>query len=127
MKQRNSRYGYRRIAMQISNAFGIEVDKDLVRRILSKHYKNDPENDGPSWLTFIGHMKDSLWSVDLFRCESIHLRSHWVMVVMDQFTRRMIGFAVHKGDVSGIDLCCMFNKIISKQRLPTYLSSDNDN
>jgi hypothetical protein len=36
-------------------------------------------------------MKDSLWSVDLFRCESILLRSHWVMVVMDVFTRRIPG------------------------------------
>ena len=33
----------------------------------------------------------SLWSLDTFRCESIALRSHWVMVVMDQFTRRIIG------------------------------------
>jgi hypothetical protein len=39
-------------------------------------------------------MKDSLWSVDLFRCESILLRSQWVMVVMDVFTRRIIGFGV---------------------------------
>ena len=31
---------------------------------------------------------------DLFRCESILLRSHWVMVVMDVFTRRIIGFGV---------------------------------
>jgi len=29
---------------------------------------------------------------------------------MDQFTRRIIGFAVHAGDVNGIDLCCMFNR-----------------
>jgi hypothetical protein len=34
-------------------------------------------------------MKDSLWSVDLFRCESMLLKSYWVMVVMDQFTRRI--------------------------------------
>jgi hypothetical protein len=33
------------------------------------------------------HVKDSLWSVDLFRCESMLLRSLWVMVVMDVFTR----------------------------------------
>jgi hypothetical protein len=52
--------------------------------------------DGPSWLSFIGHIKDSLWSVDLFRCESILLRSHWVMVVMDVFTRRIIGFGVER-------------------------------
>ena len=30
-----------------------------------------PNDSGPSWLTFIGHMKDSLWSIGLFRCESI--------------------------------------------------------
>ena len=25
-----------------------------------------PDANGPSWLTFIGHLKDSLWSADLF-------------------------------------------------------------
>lgn len=126
MKKRNPRYGCRRIAMQISIAFGLDIDKDIVRRVLNKHYKNNPKDDGPSWLTFIGHMKDSLWSVDLFYCESMNLKTHWVMVVMDQFTRRIIGFAIHKGPVGGVDLCCMFNKIISKKTLPKYLSSDND-
>ena len=53
-------------------------------------------------------MKDSLWSIDLFRCESMLLKSHWVMVIMDQFTRRVIGFAVHAGAVDGVTLCCMF-------------------
>jgi hypothetical protein len=40
-------------------------------------------SDGPSWLTFLARTKDSLRSVDLFRCQSILLRSHWVMLVMD--------------------------------------------
>jgi hypothetical protein len=44
-------------------------------------------------------MKDSLWSLDLFRCESATLRTHWVLVVMDQFTRRIVGFGVHGGIV----------------------------
>ena len=35
-------------------------------------------------------IKDSLWSCDLFRCESASLRTHWVLVVMDQFSRRII-------------------------------------
>ena len=48
------------------------------------------------------------------------------MVMMDQFTRRIIGFSVHKGDVNGLALCRMFNKIISKRALPKRLSSDND-
>ena len=71
-------------------------------------------------------MKDSLWSVDLFRCESITLKSHWVLVVMDQFTRRIIGFAAHAGDVDGVALCRMFNHIIAGRTPPRYLSSDHD-
>jgi Endonuclease/Exonuclease/phosphatase family len=64
-------------------------------------------------LSFIGHLKDSLWSVDLFRCESILLRSHWVMVVMDVFTRRIIGFGVEHADPCGASICWMFNQIIA--------------
>lgn len=71
-------------------------------------------------------MKDSLWSVDLFRCESILLKTHWVLVVMDQFSRRIVGFGIHAGDVDGIALCRMFNSAISAMGTPTYLSSDND-
>ena len=126
MKQRNPRYGCPRIAQQINLAFGLDLDKDTVRRVLATYYKPDPSNRGPSWLTTIGHAKDSLWSVDLFRCESIVLKSHWVMVVMDQYTRRIIGFSVHAGNVDGPALCCMFNQAAAKQNWPTYLSSDNE-
>lgn len=63
-----------------------------------------------------GHTKDSLWSVDLFRCESIRLRSHCVLFIMDQFTRRIIGFGVHQGDVDGVALCCLYNQT-TRERL----------
>ncbi|WP_200821128.1 integrase core domain-containing protein [Oceanicoccus sp. KOV_DT_Chl] len=126
MKRRNPRYGCPRIAQQINLAFGLDINKDIVRRILEKHYKPDPTNQGPSWLTTLGHTKDSLWSIDLFRCESILLKRHWVLVVMDQCTRRTIGFGVHAGPVVGVTLCRLFNEVMSKNNLPTYLSSDND-
>ncbi len=126
MKRRNPNYGYRRIAMQIFQSFGIKISCFTVGRILRKYKKSPPRGSGPSWLTFIGHMKDSLWSIDLFRCESIHLKTHWVMVVMDQFTRTIIGFAVHAGDLHGVAVCCLFNQIIAGKKLPKYLSSDND-
>jgi putative transposase len=99
----------------------------IQRRILASHYNPDSDSWGPSWLTFLGHMKDSLWSLDLFRCESIALRTHWVLIVMDPFTRRIIGFGVHAGNVDGIALCRMFNHPISGQKsMLKYLSSDND-
>ena len=126
-KQRNPNWGCPRIAQQIALAFQIEIDKDVVRRILAHHYRPGQDSGGPSWLTFLGHMKDSLWSMDLFRCESATLRSHWVLVVMDQFTRRIIGFGVHAGTVDGVALCRMFNRAIRGRRwMPKYLSSDND-
>src|SRR5437762_844480 len=71
-------------------------------------------------------MKDSLWSADLFRCESLSLRTHWVLVVMDQCTRRIVGFGIHRGIVDGSALCRMFHQVIRSQSLPKYLSTDND-
>ena len=62
----------------------------------------------------------------LFRCESLSLRTHWVLVVMDQFTRRIIGFGIHHGTVDGPSLCSMFQRAIRGQSLPKYLSTDND-
>ena len=126
-KQRNPSWGCPRIAQQIALAFDIQIDKDVVRRILASHYRPEQDSGGPSWLTFIGHLKDSLWSIDLFRCESATLRTHWILVVMDQYTRRIIGFGVQAGMVDGIALCRMFNQAIRGQRaMPKYLSSDHD-
>ena len=84
LKSRNPRFGCPRIARIISHTFGIDVDKDVVRRVLATHYRPATGGGGLSWLSFIGHLTDSLWSVDLFRCESIALRSYWVLVVMAQ-------------------------------------------
>jgi putative transposase len=107
-----------RIAQQIAHSFGIEIDKDVVRRVLAKHYRpGDSGSHGPSWLTFITHAKDSLWSLDLFRCESVLLRSHWVMLVMDVFTRRIVGFGVDSAGIDGVSVCRMFKRASADQSL----------
>ncbi len=72
-------------------------------------------------------MKDSLWSMDLFRCESATLRTHWILVVMDQHSLRITGFGVHAGAVDGVALCRMFNHAIGDARtMPKCLSSEHD-
>src|SRR6516165_5523768 len=79
--------------------------------------------DGPKYFT------QCTWdeAPHLFRCESAMLRTHWVLVVMDQYTRRIIGFGVHAGMVDGVALCRMFNRAIQGQRrMPNFLSSNND-
>ena len=126
LKQRDPRFGCPRIAQQISKVFGINIDKDVVRRVLTTHYRPGSDDGGPSWLTFLGHARDSLWSIDLFCCESILMKTHWVMVVMDQYTRRIIGFGIQEGNVDGMALGRMFNQAISGQGSPRYLSTDND-
>jgi len=61
LKRRNPQFGCVRIAQQITHAFGVEIDKDVVRRVLAKHYRpGDTGTTGPSWLTFIAQAKDSL-------------------------------------------------------------------
>ena len=125
MKRRNPYFGCRKIAEQISSAFGVELNKDVVRRILIRYYR--PESGGgPSRLALIGQARDRLWSVDLFRTESILLKSFWVMVVMDVHTCRIVGFGVEAANIDGIRVCRMFNRAIAKQTMPRYLSSDHD-
>jgi hypothetical protein len=61
MKRRNPRFGCPRIAQQIAYIFGIEIDKDVVRRVLAKHYHPEPGGGtGPSWLTVIGQASGAL-------------------------------------------------------------------
>jgi transposase InsO family protein len=126
MKRRNPTWGCPRIAQQITLAFGIPINKDVVRRILAMRHQPKPESAGPSWLTFLGHTRDSLWSLDLFRCESAVLRTHWVLVVMDHCTRRIVGFGVQRDVVDGTALCRMFNHATRAHTPPTYLSADHD-
>src|SRR5207244_2095837 len=54
MKQRNPTWGCPRIAQQIALAFGIPINKDVVRRILAARYRPTPDAAGPSWLTVLG-------------------------------------------------------------------------
>jgi hypothetical protein len=107
MKERNPRFGCRKLAEQISSAFGIALNKDIVRRILLRHYPPRRDGGGPSWLAAIGHAKDRLWSVDLFRAESILLKSYWILVVMDVYSRRIVGFGPQRrtSTVSGSAGC----------------------
>lgn len=124
-KRRNPGFGCPRIASIVNRVLGLEIDKDIVRRVLATYCRREPDG-GPSGLTFLGHTNDSLWSLDFFRCEFIRLRSHWVMVVMDQYSRRIVGFAVHAGALDGPAVCTMFGRIMTGKPPPPLLSTDHD-
>jgi hypothetical protein len=44
---------------------------------------------------------------------------------MDQFTR-LVGIAVHRGAITGADVCRLFKAAIHSQRKPRHLSTDHD-
>ncbi|MGB7435369.1 MAG: hypothetical protein WBW49_08100, partial [Candidatus Acidiferrum sp.] len=54
---RTIRYKFGTFAEQIALGFGIDINKDVVRRILAAHYQPPADRSGPSWLTFLGHAK----------------------------------------------------------------------
>jgi putative transposase len=126
IKMKNPRYGCPKIALLASNVLNIEISEDVVRRILKKHYRPNFDGQSPSWLSIIGNAKDTLWSMDLFRCESILMQTHWVMLVMDQYSRAIIGYATCSGDLSGEVVTRMFNEIKVGHASPKYLSTDHD-
>lgn len=107
LRQKNPDFGYLRIAQTINDPLSIEISEQKVRRILKKNnLTDDPEKSGPSWLTFLSYSRDSLWSIDLFRIDSIHLNTYWVLAVRDVYSRKIIGYSVHFGcSVKGHNLC----------------------
>jgi putative transposase len=54
------------------------------------------------------------------------MRSHWVMLVMDVFTRRIVGFGIAPASIDGMSVCRMFNCATAGQSKPKYLSTDHD-
>ena len=96
-------------------AFGIDIATPSFAEFSQPITNRLADRSGPSWLTSsLGHAKDSLHSIGLIpgSVESVALRTYQVLVVMDQYTRRIIGPGVHRGIVDGLGLCRVFNRAI---------------
>ena len=121
LKCRNPGFGCPRIALIISRTFGVDIDKDVVRRVLAKRHRPAPGGGGPSWRTFFGHFNDSLRSVVLHRCKSLMLEGSCILVVMAQFARRLINLGASVGSVDQI----IFDRVIVTVAHLRHGSSDH--
>ena len=126
LKQRNACFGCPRIAQQINKTFGANIDKDVVRRVLAKHYRPAPYDGGPSWLTFLRHTRDSLCSIGLFRRESILPEIHSILLTINQFIRRMIGFGLSGCNCHQAEVCSLFDSAITVVEASRSLRSIHD-
>ena len=67
-----------------------------------------------------------MWRLS-FRLSDSASGLNWVLIVMDHYSRRIIGFGIHAGVVNGEALCRMFKQAIrGATTFPSYLSSDHD-
>jgi putative transposase len=48
------------------------------------------------------------------------------MLVMDVFTRRIVGFGIESANIDGVSACRMFNHAVAGKRLPKHVSTDHD-
>jgi putative transposase len=48
------------------------------------------------------------------------------MLVMDVFTRRIVGFGVESANIDGVSGCRMFNRATAAQGAPKHASTDHD-
>jgi hypothetical protein len=126
MKQRNAGFGCPRIAQQINKAFGVNIDKDVVRRVLAKHYHPTPYDGGPSWLTFLRHTRESLCSVALFRRESNLPKFHSILLAIGQCTRRIIDCAISGCRFNQSVVCSLFDNAIPVIDTSRSLRSTHD-
>jgi len=124
IKERNPTFGCPQTAAVIFDRTGVAVSEESARRTLLKSYGGNP-GGGPSWLSFLGTQANSLWSLDLFQVESMRLKTHWALVVMDQWSRKIVGFAVSPTPVTGIGLAAMFSSSMGSSN-PKRLSHDHD-
>jgi hypothetical protein len=126
LKQRNAQFGCPRIAQQINKAFGVNIDKDVVRRVLAKHYRPKPYDGGLSWLTFFRHTRESLWSIALFQRKSILPRIHSSLLAIGQRTRRIIGCGIAGCYFDQTVVCSLFAAGIPMVQVSMSLSPTHD-
>jgi hypothetical protein len=112
---------HHRITQQIAHAFGIGTCSPSI-------FRPEPGANGPSWLTLIAHAKDSAWSVDLFRVDSIlfpfpqslgdagHGRLH--------SSHHRVSY--RPACIDGVSVCRTFNCATAGRPKPKYLSTDHD-
>ena len=108
LKRRNPRFGCPKIAQHINKAFGVNIDKDVARRVLAKRYRPEPYGGGPSWLTFFRHINESLLSTSLFRNKSILPKFLSILAAISEHTRRIIGCGIAGCHFDQTMLCSLF-------------------
>jgi transposase InsO family protein len=75
-------------------AFGVAIDKDVVRRILSVHYRPESGSGGPSWLPFLRNHREAIAAMDFFTVPTLTFGVLHCFFVISHDRRKILHFNV---------------------------------
>jgi hypothetical protein len=124
LKRENPGWGQKRIS-QTLRRMGLAVSAPTVQKILEDHGFGPP-GGGRTWEEYTSAAKDALWALDFFVVRSLHGQLLQVMVILDVYTRELLGLRAYDGwDVDSTwtmrTLAAAFSE---SKRLPTAVMHD---
>jgi putative transposase len=124
LKRENPAWGQKRLAQALRH-MAIRVSAPTVQRILEAHGFGPPGGKR-TWIEYTSAAKDALWALDFFVVRNLHGRLMQVMLVMDVYTREVLGLRAYDGwDVdSAWTMCTLATAMSESKRRPIAVMHD---
>ena len=126
------RYGYRRIAVLLSDAGG-QVNDKRVERLWRREWLKVPAkqpkkgrlwfNDG-SCVRLKPEYRDHVWSYDFVDCRTDDGKAFRTLNILDEFSRECLAIKVER-KLNSTDVISVLSDLFITRGIPAYIRSDN--
>jgi len=124
MKRENPWWGYERIAGELKT-LGIIIHRSTVRRILIRHEIVPPSlQTCLDWIKIVTHRPHEMWAMDVFRTRLWRVIPLYLCIVLDDYSRMIVGFSVGILPTARWILSCLTD-VIGRYGSPLSLLTDN--
>ena len=124
MKRENPLWGYERIAGELKS-LGILIHRSTVRRILIRQGLTPTSLQAClDWMKIITQRPHEMWAMDVFSARLWGLIPIYLCIILDDFSRMILGFTVGFHPTARWILSCLTSAIV-RYRCPAFLLMDN--
>lgn len=124
MKRENPCWGYERIAGELKN-LGITIHRSTVRRILIRRRFVPPTGEAYlSWIKIVTSQPHEMWAMDVFRARLWRVIPISICLILDDYSRTILGFSVGFFPTVRWILSCL-KEAIERYGCPFSLLTDN--
>jgi len=124
MKRENPCWGYSRIAGELRK-LGIRIHRSTVRRIIIRHGLAPPNLKAFFlWMKIITSKPHEMWAMDVFRIRLWGLIPIYICLILDDYSRMIVGVSVGLLPTAGWVITC-FKEAIARYGHPLSLLTDN--